>query len=116
LARGAAIERLLAHNPVVKLLFVVLALAVPPHLSAVSSDSAVVVRGTGFKASERVRVRVIGREIVTRWTTTTAVGRFRVRLARPKPLACGRLIVRASGVTGDSATLRIGPPECNPPD
>ncbi|HEX6699861.1 MAG TPA: hypothetical protein VF101_03945 [Gaiellaceae bacterium] len=99
-----------------KLLLVALALAVPPHLSAVSSDSAVVVRGTGFKTAERVRVQVIGREIVTRWATTTAAGGFRVRLARPKPLACGRLVVRARGVEGDSAILRIGSPECNPPD
>jgi hypothetical protein len=97
-------------------LLAALALASPPHLVVSSpSTSAVVVRGTGFAASERVTVRVIGLRIVRRIVTTTATGRFRVRMARPTPLACGRLIVRARGVTGDAAVARLGPPECNPP-
>ena len=98
-----------------KLLLVALALAGAPHLSAVTSSSAVVVRGAGFAGSERVTVRVIGREIFSRSTTTSTDGRFRVTLARPRPLACGRLVVRASGARGDGASLRLGPPECNPP-
>jgi hypothetical protein len=115
--RGAASGRPLvrAHNPGVTLLLAMLALAAPPHLTAASSSSALVVRGTGFAASERVTIRVIGREVFSRSTTTSAGGAFRVRLARPRPLACGRLVVRATGARKDSATLRIGPPECNPP-
>jgi hypothetical protein len=96
-------------------LLAVLALASPPHLVVSSpSTSAVVVRGTGFATSEQVTVRVIGLRIVTRVATASATGQFRVRMARPKPLACGRLIVRAKGATGDTAVMRIGPPECNP--
>jgi len=96
-------------------LLAALALASPPHLMVSSpSASALVVRGTGFAASERVTVRVIGLRIATRVATTSTTGRFSMRMARPEPLACGRLIVRAKGATGDTAVMRIGPPECNP--
>jgi hypothetical protein len=99
----------------VVVLLAILALAAPtPHLTAVSTSSTVVIRGSGFASSERVTVRVTGQRVVKASRITTWDGRFRMRLARPRPLACGRLFLRATGATGDSAFLRLGPPECNP--
>src|SRR2546423_13140777 len=93
----------------------ILALAAPtPQLAAVSSSSAIIVRGGGFAPTELVIVRVIGRRVVKASMRTTREGRFKIRLARPKPLACGRLVIRATGSSGDYAVLRLGPPECNP--
>lgn len=86
-----------------------------PVLSTASSRTTIVVRGTHFVPSERVRVRVIGRTVVTRRTTATALGSFRLALPRPKPRACGLLVVRADGSRGDWAVLRIRSSECNPP-
>jgi|GEM_PF-6806113 len=86
-----------------------------PKLSTTSSEARMVVRGAHFAVNERVTVRVIGRTIVTKRTVTTARGSFRVSLRRPVPLACNTLVVRATGVRGDWALLRIGSPECNPP-
>jgi hypothetical protein len=98
-----------------RLLLAVLALAAPPPKLAVTpSSAAIVVRGGGFAPTEVVSVRVIGRRVVKGATRTTREGRFTIRLARPKPLVCGRLVVRAAGAKGDSAALRIGPSECNP--
>ena len=86
-----------------------------PALSTVSSETRIVVRGTHFVPNERVRVRVIGRTVSRTRVVTTARGSFRVSLRRPVPLACNTLVVRATGVRGDWALLRIGSPECNPP-
>jgi hypothetical protein len=86
-----------------------------PALAASSSGERIVVRGTHFAASERVTVRVFGRTVATKRTVTTARGSFRVALARPAPRACNSFVVRAAGARGDSAVLRLGPPECNPP-
>jgi hypothetical protein len=62
-----------------------------------------------------VTVRVVGRTSVTRQAEATARGSFRLVLTRPKPRACGSLVVRATGSRGDWAVLRIGSSECNPP-
>jgi hypothetical protein len=86
-----------------------------PALSTASSGTRIVVRGTHFAASERVTVRVFGRTVVTKRASTTAGGSFRVALRRPAPRACNVLVVRAAGARGDSAVLRLAPPECNPP-
>jgi hypothetical protein len=100
---------------------VLLSLAAPaaavekPALSTTSSASRIVVRGTSFAANERVTVRVFGRTVATKRTVTTARGSFRVALRRPTPRACNSFVVRATGASGDSAVLRLGPPECNPP-
>jgi hypothetical protein len=88
---------------------------VKPALSAASSETRIVVRGTHFVANERVAVRVIGRTITRGRTVTTAGGSFRLALRRPAPRVCNTLVVRANGARGDWAVLRIGSPECNPP-
>ena len=86
-----------------------------PGLTAVSSGTRMIVRGTHFVPHERVTVRVIGRTIVTRQADVTARGSFRLVFPRPKPRACGSIVVRATGSRGDWAVLRIGSSECNPP-
>ena len=47
--------------------------------------------------------------------TASVAGAFRVILAKPPALACGRLVIRAVGSRGSLVTIRFGPPECNPP-
>ena len=86
-----------------------------PRLSTVSSEARMVVRGAHFVANERVTVRVFGRTIVTRRTVATERGTFRIALRRPAARVCNMLVVRATGSRGDSAVLRIGSAECNPP-
>ena len=86
-----------------------------PALSTASSGERMVVRGTHFAANEWVTVRVYGRTVATKRTITTASGSFRVALERPAPRACNSFVVRAAGARGDSAVLRLGSPECNPP-
>jgi hypothetical protein len=87
-----------------------------PRLAIVSSVAPnLVVRGVSFRPQERVRVRVVGQKTTTAAVTASVAGAFRVRLAKPPPLACGRLVIRAVGSRGSLVTLRFGPPECNPP-
>jgi hypothetical protein len=86
-----------------------------PALTTVSSRTTIVVRGTHFVPYERVTVRVIGQTVVTKRTSATARGSFRLALDRPKPRACNSLVVRATGARGDWAVLRIRAAECNPP-
>jgi hypothetical protein len=62
-----------------------------------------------------VTVRVFGRTAVTKRTSATARGSFRLALERPKPGVCNSLVVRATGSQGDWAVLRIRAAECNPP-
>jgi hypothetical protein len=87
-----------------------------PSLHLVADSPKVVVRGLAFHARERVTVRLIGRTTTQTTMLATAAGSFRVTLVRPDPLACGRLFVVAKGSAKSWATLRIGPPECNPPE
>lgn len=87
-----------------------------PRLTIVSSAAPnLVVRGLSFKPKERVRVRVAGQQTTTAAVTASVAGAFRVILAKPPALACGRLVIRAVGSRGSLVTIRFGPPECNPP-
>jgi hypothetical protein len=81
----------------------------------VSQRPRVALRGIRFLPRETVAVAVIGASVVTGRTTAAADGSFRISLLRPPPLACGRLLVRATGAGGSRAFVRLGPPECNPP-
>jgi hypothetical protein len=86
-----------------------------PALRAASSRPLVVV-GTGFKASERVKVSALS-SLRSRSVLVTAsrLGVFRARLgwfAQP----CGRpFAVRARGAAGSIATMRLSAPPCVPP-
>jgi len=86
-----------------------------PALQLVSQRPRVALRGIRFLPRETVAVAVIGASVVTGRASAAADGSFRIALRRPAPLACGRLLVRATGVLGSRAFLRIGPPECNLP-
>ena len=92
----------------------VVAAAPGPALQLVSQRPRVALRGIHFVPREAVVVTVIGASVVTGKATVAADGSFRSSLRRPSPLACGRLLVRATGTRGSRAFLRVGPPECNP--
>jgi hypothetical protein len=85
-----------------------------PTLSVVALRPQVVARGLSFQPAERVQLRLVGRTVSTASVTASAAGSFRVVLARPVPLDCGRLILHASGSKGSRALVRLGPAECNP--
>lgn len=85
-----------------------------PALQLVSQRPLVALRGIRFVPREAVVITVIGASVVTGKATVAADGSFRSSLRRPPPLACGRLLVRATGTRGSRASLRVGPPECNP--
>ncbi len=88
--------------------------AVRPGLRLVAAGPKVVVRGVSFRAGERVTIRVIGRTTKRATRVASPGGTFVLSMTPPARLDCGRLIVVAKGPTSGSATLRIGPPECNP--
>ena len=82
------------------------------HVS-VPSLSPFTVHGTGFHASERVRVTLMANG--TQWKTVSASarGRFTTAFARVKLGSCSMYTVRARGNRGSSAVLRVIP-ECAP--
>jgi len=69
-----------------------------------------VVRGTGFKAHERVVIREADVRVVVH---TTALGRFVVSLGSVDRCTGGRVV--AVGAAGDQAVLRLPPTACAPP-
>lgn len=86
-----------------------------PSLSVVALRPQVVAKGLGFRPSERVQLRLVGRTVSTASVTASAGGSFRVVLVRPTPLRCGLLVLRAVGSKGSTALVRLGKAECNPP-
>ena len=72
------------------------------------------VRGSGFRAQERVRVvaQVSGRHVKA--VVATATGTFRVRFLDVSVSACAGYLVRATGSKGSRAYLRHVP-ECAEP-
>jgi hypothetical protein len=89
--------------------------AAKPSLSVVAVRPQVVAKGLGFRPTERVQLRLVGRTVSTASVTASAGGSFRVVLARPVPLGCGLLVLRAVGSKGSTALVRLGQAECNPP-
>jgi uncharacterized NAD(P)/FAD-binding protein YdhS len=84
----------------------------------IASTSPIVVRGTHFRALERVRVTLAGdagRQSQT--TRASRVGAFVVRFASNLPFdpCTGTLTVRALGTAGDKASATVGQRECPPP-
>ena len=101
-------------------LLAVAAVAVPTGAAGVSRAkvrvvtlSPLVIRGTGFKAHERVRVTATPggvRRVVSR-----ANGTFRAVFAGSVDRCVG-LTVRAAGARGDEAALKLPQPACPPQD
>src|SRR4051794_6452032 len=82
--------------------------AATPPLALVHREP-LVVRGTHFKAHERVAVRVNAVRVVVR---TSALGRFFTTLGVDRCTG-GRVV--ATGAAGEHAVLRLPPVECAPP-
>jgi hypothetical protein len=91
--------------------------ATRPALRLVSASDPVIVKGTGFRAKERVRVTVKVATPATTWrrnVVTTRTGSFRAVIDAAPAGRCG-LNVRATGSRGSVATLKLPPlPACMP--
>jgi hypothetical protein len=85
-----------------------------PHLT-VTASAPLTVKGAGFAARERIRVVASLPGAAAHWATATATGGFTVRFSAMTVDSCTAYIVRASGLQGDNAILRIRPPECPQP-
>jgi hypothetical protein len=104
----------------VVVLAVVCAVAVPSLAGGASRArvrivtlSPLVVRGSGFKARERIRVTATPGGV--RHVVSTAGGRFRATFAAPVDRCLG-LSVAAVGARGDRAALKLPQPACPPAD
>ena len=75
--------------------------------------SPLVVRGTGFKSRERIRVTATQGGV--RHVVSTARGGFRATFAAPVDRCMG-LTVAAFGARGDHAALKLPQPACPPGD
>jgi hypothetical protein len=83
---------------------------------AVTDRSPLTVRGSGFKAFERVVVTISSGTRVTARRTATASGAFVVRLqvAPGGKLGCDALVVRATGSLGTRVSTKVPGIECPP--
>jgi hypothetical protein len=85
-----------------------LAVAVPasagrqPAALRLVSESPLTLTGSGFGATESVRVRVVAPSLRTKVVRSTASGRFVVRFTRPGCVA-GMLVVTAQGLRTERA-------------
>lgn len=87
----------------------------PPHVKLVRLEPTAVVRGTGFKARERLLVRLAGVGVVSKRVVAGVDGSFRVSLRTPEPRACGQyLLTVVRPATAKPVRVKIGPPECAP--
>ena len=77
--------------------------------------SPVALRGTGFKAHERVRVSVYAGERATKRVSTGARGRFLVRFSSLDPNACIGFSAVAVGNEGSRASFKRSPGMCPAP-
>ena len=73
-----------------------------------------VVRGTGFRPSERVTVTLAGEAAVRRSVTAAASGDFTVTFAGISARRCGTYGFHAAGDRGSAASVRLRT-ECPPP-
>jgi hypothetical protein len=83
-----------------------------PSLTLVASDP-ITVAGAHFRPRRGVKVTVYALRTVTRATTATRAGTFRLTFAGPLLSACsGTAYVQAVGPKGQIAALRIQRPSC----
>jgi hypothetical protein len=85
-----------------------------PHI-AVADASPLTVKGAGFGSRERIRVSVSLPGSSAHWTTASTTGAFTVRFSAVSVDSCTAFSVHAAGLRGDTAILRIRPPECPQP-
>jgi hypothetical protein len=108
--------------PAILLALVALTLAVPagatarPGLRIVDQGSGLTVAGSGFKAYERVHVKVSTPTASTsKRKRAGRHGRFRVRFAALPLGGCGRsYVISARGSRGSRTTLKLAGPPCPP--
>jgi hypothetical protein len=77
-----------------------------PHVY-VADESPFVVRGTGFRGSERVTIVVDARNHVQKKVTATTTGGFLARMPAVKLGSCSSIAVRATGSEGSRARMKI---------
>src|SRR5919197_1624729 len=77
--------------------------------------SLVALRGSGFKAHERVRVSVYAGARATKRVTAGAHGRFVVRFPTLDPNACAGFFASAVGNEGSKASFKRPPGMCPAP-
>jgi hypothetical protein len=91
--------------------------ATRPTLKLVSENDPMIVKGTGFRAQERVRVTVTVKTPAATWRRTvvaTRRGAFNATIGLVQTGRCG-FNVRATGSRGSVATLKTPPlPACMP--
>jgi hypothetical protein len=84
-----------------------LAASAVPHLRIVD-EAPLRLRGTGFKARERVTLKVtLGQTTVKRLVTTTAGGSFTAVFTKLRLDRCQPLRVEAAGAKGDRASFQL---------
>jgi hypothetical protein len=91
--------------------------ATRPALRLVSTQPAVVVRGTHFRPAERVRVTLyLDMTMARRWVRTTSTGVFTASLGAPEDFdpCMSSFSVTAVGAAGEHATVKFIPRECPP--
>jgi hypothetical protein len=80
----------------------------------ITSRSPVVVRGTGFRPSERVTVSVSAKSTYRKIVTASRLGAFRVTFRGMAIGACQFYSAQAKGSRGSTASLKVIP-ECAAP-
>jgi hypothetical protein len=80
-----------------------------------AEPSPLMLNGTGFRASEHVRVVATAGKRATRWVTAGDRGRFAVRFRGMSAEACRGLTAVAIGDLGSRATYKRAPGECPSP-
>ena len=92
--------------------------ATRPALRLVSANDPMIVKGTGFKAKERVRVTVTVASPASTWRRTvvaTKRGTFQATIGLVQLGRCGGFNVRAVGSKGSATALKHAPlPGCMP--
>jgi len=81
-----------------------------PVLRLVAND----VQGRSFYPREVVRMRFTGPFELQRRVRTTAIGAFSSPLPKTYDPCTGPLVITASGVRGDQASLKLPPRACAP--
>jgi hypothetical protein len=85
-----------------------------PHLRLLDRTP-VTLKGTYFRAGERVRVTVTTTETQTRVLRASRLGSFTAQFENVTVGRCGGLAVRAVGARGAQATLKVlQEPDCAP--
>jgi hypothetical protein len=92
--------------------------ATRPALKLVSANDPMIVKGTSFRAKERVRVTVKVTSPAVTWrrtATATRRGTFQATIGLVQLGRCGGFTVSATGSKGSTAVLKHAPlPGCMP--